>query len=155
MMFESTAKEIGPRHLEAVSESGDFRSGSPLRFAARRRGGGTDFALFSRPATRVRLRLCRSPGDSSAYKIIHPDPVRNRTGDIRHIWVQGLVKGLLRAVTCQSYHSKLIYKLRTPPLPILFRDISRHLWRLPELGGRYRYRRGQRQEVGWTIEKSS
>jgi isoamylase len=59
------------------------------------RGDGANFALFSRRATAIRLELYKQPAAPEPYRRIPLDPVRHRTGDIRHIWVQGLRSGQL------------------------------------------------------------
>jgi len=96
-----TPKNVAEQHrakdLASASETGNVRSGSPLPYGAHQRGDGVNFALFSRHADRVRLELYRSPDDSAAYKAIDLDPVRNRTGDVWHIWVRGLPSGQLYA----------------------------------------------------------
>lgn len=43
-----------PEYLQAVFETGDVRSGSPLPLGVHREGEGVNFALFSRHATGVR-----------------------------------------------------------------------------------------------------
>jgi isoamylase len=97
MIPESIVKQSSTTDLSSASESGDVRSGSPLPYGAHQRGDGVNFALFSRHAARVRLELYKSPEDSSAYKVFDLDPVRNRTGDVWHIWVHGLPPGQLYA----------------------------------------------------------
>ncbi len=96
-----TPKNVAEQHrakdLASASETGNVRSGSPLPYGAHQRGDGVNFSLFSRHADRVRLELYRSPDDSAAYKAIDLDPVRNRTGDVWHIWVRGLPSGQLYA----------------------------------------------------------
>ena len=59
--------------------------------------GGVNFALFSRHASRVRLELFDQPTDATPVKIIDLDPARNRTGDVWHVWVEGIRPGQLYA----------------------------------------------------------
>lgn len=80
--------------LEAPS--GEIRDGSPLPFGARQHAGGVNFALFSRHATRVLLELYEGP-DSSPTRVVDLDPARHRTGDVWHVWVQGITSGQLYA----------------------------------------------------------
>ena len=61
------------------------------------RGNGVNFAFFSRHATRVRLELFDHTEDAKAARVIDLDPVRNRTGDVWHVWVEGIRPGQLYA----------------------------------------------------------
>jgi glycogen operon protein len=54
-----------------------------------------NFALFSRHATRVRLELFDHPEDGTAARVIDLDPARNRTGDVWHVWIEGVPPGQL------------------------------------------------------------
>ena len=60
-------------------------------------GGGVNFAFFSRHATRVRLEMFDQPADAKPARVIDLDPARNRTGDIWHVWVEGIRAGQLYA----------------------------------------------------------
>ena len=51
--------------------------------------------MFSRHATGVRLEFYQNSDDSSPSRIIDLDPVRNRTGDVWHVWVRGISAGQL------------------------------------------------------------
>ena len=77
-----------PRHM-------DIRAGSPLPLGTREGGGGVNFAVFSRHASRVRLELFNHPEDALPARVIDLDPARNRTGDIWHVWVEGIGSGQL------------------------------------------------------------
>jgi hypothetical protein len=71
-----------------VSERAEIRRGGPLPMGTHESGGGVDFALFSRNASRVRReRLARSV-DAKPAKVIDLDPARNRTGDVWHVWLE-------------------------------------------------------------------
>ncbi len=59
--------------------------------------GGVNFAFFSRHASRVRLELFDHPQDAAAARVIDLDPERNRTGEVWHIWVEGIGPGQLYA----------------------------------------------------------
>jgi len=78
-------------------EHGKVRAGSPLPWGVRQIGDGVNFAIFSRHATRVRLDLYDSPGDSIPSRTIDLDPEHHRTGDVWHVWVHGLPQGQLYA----------------------------------------------------------
>jgi isoamylase len=90
---------VRPLHdyAAAVSEHTEVRSGFPLPMGAREIGGGVNFALFSRHASRVRLELFDQPGDATPARAIDFDPARNRTGDVWHVWVAGIPSGQLYA----------------------------------------------------------
>jgi glycogen operon protein len=79
----------------AVSERTDV--GVPLPLGTNETEGGVNFALFSRHAIRVRLELFDQPVDATPAKVIDLDPVRNRTGDVWHVWVKGIRPGQLYA----------------------------------------------------------
>ncbi|HUK36045.1 MAG TPA: glycogen debranching protein GlgX [Vicinamibacterales bacterium] len=81
--------------LLSLCEVQSVRSGSPLPLGAHFRGDGVNFALFSRHATGVRLDLFdRLDADAPARTIIL-DAVRNKTGDIWHVWLEGIPPGQL------------------------------------------------------------
>ena len=94
-MASLASEQNKPDRLNAPYESGEIRSGTPLPWGARQRGDGVNFALFSRFATQVRLEFYENPNDHSASRVIDLDPVRNRTGDVWHVWVQGIRSGQL------------------------------------------------------------
>ncbi len=60
-------------------------------------GGGVNFALFSRHASRIRLELFDQPADAKPARVIDFDPARNRTGDVWHVWLEGIRPGQLYA----------------------------------------------------------
>ena len=60
-------------------------------------GGGVNFAIFSRHASRVRLELFDHPEDAAPARVIDLDSARNRTGDVWHVWVKGIGPGQLYA----------------------------------------------------------
>ncbi len=80
-----------------VSEFTEVRTGMPLPMGTHGNGGGVNFALFSRHATRVQLELFDLPGDATPARVIALDPARNRTGDIWHVWVEAIASGQLYA----------------------------------------------------------
>jgi glycogen operon protein len=69
--------------------------GYPLPMGATLDHRGTQFSLFSRHATEVTLVLFDSDAPDSSYEEIILDPQRNRTGDIWHIWIEGVREGQL------------------------------------------------------------
>jgi len=80
---------------EEVSERTDVRAGVPLPLGIYAHGGGVNFAFFSRNATRIRLELFDHPEDFTAARAIDLDPVHNRTGDVRHVWIAEIRPGQL------------------------------------------------------------
>ena len=94
-------KKMPPRELHdyisEVSDHAAVRAGSPLPIGAQERGRGVNFAIFSRHASRVRLELFDHPEDALPARIIDLDSARNRTGDVWHVWVEGIGPGQLYA----------------------------------------------------------
>jgi isoamylase len=86
-----------PEYLAEVTETAAVRRGMPLPLGARTFLDGVNFALFSRHAYRVRLELFDHATDSTPSRAFDLDPVRNRTGDVWHVWIQGIVPGQLYA----------------------------------------------------------
>lgn len=84
-------------YLADMSEHAKVRTGVPLPLGANESEGGVNFALFSRHATRVRLEFFAKPDDAKPVRRIDFDPVRNRTGDVWHIWVADIHPGQLYA----------------------------------------------------------
>ena len=84
-------------YVAEVSERTDVRVGVPLPLGTYARGEGVNFAFFSRNASRVRLELFDHPEDAAAVRVIDLDPARNRTGDVWHVWVEGIGPGQLYA----------------------------------------------------------
>jgi len=84
-------------YVAEVSERTDVRVGVPLPLGTYPRGEGVNFAFFSRHASRVRLALFDHPEDATAARVIDLDPARNRTGDVWHVWIEGIRPGQLYA----------------------------------------------------------
>ena len=84
-------------YISEISERADVRAGSPLPLGAQESGGGVNFAIFSRHASRVRLELFDRPEDAVPARAIDLDSLHNRTGDVWHVWVQGIGPGQLYA----------------------------------------------------------
>ncbi len=57
--------------------------------------GGVNFALFSRHASRVRVELFDRAADATPARVVDLDPGRNRTGDVWHVWIEGISPGQL------------------------------------------------------------
>lgn len=84
-------------YVAEVSEGTDVRVGLPLPLGTYPRGEGVNFALFSRHASRVRLEFFDHSGDATAARVIDLDPACHRTGDVWHVWVEGIRPGQLYA----------------------------------------------------------
>jgi isoamylase len=95
-MMKTPQRELQD-YISEVSESADIRAGSPLPLGTQERGGGGNFAIFSRHASRIRLELFDHPEDATPARIINLDSARNRTGDVWHVWVEGIAPGQLYA----------------------------------------------------------
>ncbi len=76
-----------------AASPGRVEVGAPLPLGAHETRGGANFALFSRSATRVRLEFFDRSTDGAPSRVIDLDPARNRTGDVWHVWVEGILSG--------------------------------------------------------------
>ena len=93
---ESGAAQNLTTTLLSTSEMGSLQAGDPIPVGgAHKQGSGVNFVLFSRHATSVRLELYQHPDDAFPRRIIVLDPVRNRTGDVWHLWVRDIPAGQL------------------------------------------------------------
>ena len=95
-MMKTPQRELHD-YIAESSEHAGVRAGSPLPLGIQERGGGVNFAIFSRDATRVRLELFDHPEDAAPARVIDLDSARNRTGDVWHVWVKGIGPGQLYA----------------------------------------------------------
>lgn len=84
-------------YVAKISERTDVRRGVPLPMGTHEYGRGVNFAFFSRHASRVRLELFEHPRDATAARVIDLDPVCHRTGDVWHVWIEGIRPGQLYA----------------------------------------------------------
>ena len=80
-----------------VCEHSHVRAGFPEPLGAQAREGGVNFAVFSRNATRIRLELFDAADHIVPARVIDLDSRRHRTGDIWHVWVDGIGQGQLYA----------------------------------------------------------
>lgn len=81
--------------LLGLCEVQSVRSGLPFPLGATVRGNGVNFAIFSRHASGVRLDLFERPEDANPQRTIILDDARNKTGDIWHVWLEGIAPGQL------------------------------------------------------------
>ena len=88
-----------PSHEDVVevSEHTDEGRGLPSPLGTHEYGGGVNFALFRRHASRVRLEFFDPPADATPARVIDLDPVRNGTGDVRRFRFRGIGPGQLYA----------------------------------------------------------
>lgn len=70
-------------------------TGFPLPLGTYAWGGGINFALFSRHATRVWLELYENVGDATPQHCFELAPEEHRTGDLWHIWIEDVESGQL------------------------------------------------------------
>ncbi|MGD2136590.1 MAG: alpha-amylase family glycosyl hydrolase, partial [Gemmatimonadales bacterium] len=80
------------RFFDAITADFAVKKGFPQPYGVSRLADGINFAVFSRHATAVSLVLFR-PGDIEPLVELPFDPVINRTGDVWHILLRGLVPG--------------------------------------------------------------
>ncbi|MGA8147611.1 MAG: glycogen debranching protein GlgX [Gallionellaceae bacterium] len=92
-------------YVAEVSEHTEVRRGVPLPLGTHEYAGGVNFALFSRHASRVRLALFDRPADAKPSRVVDLDPARNRTGDVWHVWVDGIRTGQLYAYRVDGPYS--------------------------------------------------
>jgi glycogen operon protein len=95
-MMKTPQRELHD-YISEISEHADVQAGSPLPLGTQERGGGVNFSIFSRHASRVRLELFDHPEDAAPARVIDLDSARNRTGDVWHVWVEGIGPGQLYA----------------------------------------------------------
>ena len=91
-MNDMTRTTHHKRLLDAVTTDFAVLRGHPQPFGVSILAGGVNFAVFSRHATALSLVLFR-PGDLEPMMEFPLDPKINRTGDVWHIGLQGLVPG--------------------------------------------------------------
>lgn len=68
-------------YISEIAADTDVRAGSPMPFGTQETGGGVNFALLSRHASRVRLELFDHPEDAMPARSIDLDASHNRTGN--------------------------------------------------------------------------
>ena len=81
-------------------------NGKPMGFGAVLTEGGVNFSIYSRDATKVSLVLFENEYDQKPARVIDFDPHKNRTGDVWHIYIEGLGAGTL-----------YLYKVDGPYIP--------------------------------------
>jgi isoamylase len=92
-----SAQDVSNDYLNQVTDHASVRVGTALPLGTFQSEGGANFAIFSRHATRVRLELYDFAEDATPATVIELDPVRNRTGDVWHVWIEGVGHGQLYA----------------------------------------------------------
>jgi len=81
--------------LLSLCEVQAVRSGVPYPLGAQVRRNGINFAIFSRHAAGIRHDLFDHPEDSAPARTFILDAARNKTGDIWHVWLEGVQPGQL------------------------------------------------------------
>lgn len=90
-----TPERLLHEYLAQVCEHTAVRRGVPLPMGTHESEGGVNFAFFSRHASRVRLELFDRAADATPVRAIDLDASRNRTGDVWHVWIEGIRPGQL------------------------------------------------------------
>jgi glycogen operon protein len=72
-----------------------FNAGKPLPLGASPQNGGVNFSVFSKNGTRVFLDLFADQNDDEPFQTIELDPRLNKTGDVWHVFVEGLASEAL------------------------------------------------------------
>ncbi len=86
---------VALERLLNLCEVQTIRSGVPFPLGAHSRGNGVNFAIFSRHATGVRLDFFDEPAAAMPSRSVILNPARNKTGDIWHVWLEGVRPGQL------------------------------------------------------------
>ena len=92
-------------YLADVSDCRSVRVGSPIPLGTSRRENGGNFAFVSRHATGVRLEFFDHLHDRAPVRAVDLDPLRNRTGDVWHVWVDNIEPGQLYAYRVNGPYS--------------------------------------------------
>ncbi|MBE6360554.1 MAG: glycogen debranching enzyme, partial [Treponema bryantii] len=71
------------------------QNGMSIALGAVLEKNGVNFAIYSKDATSVKLCLFNSDKASEPSQIIELDSTKNKTGDIWHVFVEGLSEGAL------------------------------------------------------------
>lgn len=82
------------------------QNGMPLGFGAIVMPNGVNFSIYSKDATSVSLALFESDNAKEPSVVIPLDPEKNKTGDVWHIFAEGLKEGAL-----------YLYKVDGPYIP--------------------------------------
>jgi len=68
-MMKTPRRELHD-YISEISDRADVRAGSPLHLGTHKKGGGVDFDIFSRNASRVQLALFDHPEDAVPAQVI-------------------------------------------------------------------------------------
>lgn len=71
------------------------QNGMPIGFGAILQPNGVNFSIYSKDAEEVNLVLFESENAKEPSAVINFDPVKNKTGNIWHIFIEGLKAGTL------------------------------------------------------------
>lgn len=95
----------------------EFLPGLPSPFGARYSSDGVNFAVFSRNATAVTLELFENETDDIPLKSFAFDTIKNKTGDVWHVFVKGL-----------KAHSLYLYRVDGPFMPTEGQRFNKHYY---------------------------
>ena len=71
------------------------RNGKPLPHGTTVTSNGVNFSVFSRNATSIILDIFEDENSSTPYFSYEFDSIYNRTGDVWHVFIEGLKPGAL------------------------------------------------------------
>ncbi|HSD26635.1 MAG TPA: isoamylase, partial [Vicinamibacteria bacterium] len=114
---------------------GDFRirRGHPLPYGAASRREGVNFSVFSRHATAVSLVLF-APGDGEPVLELPLDPRYNKTGDVWHVFVEGVDPGVEYGFRAERTPNAEPHVLRFDPGKVLIDPYSKSVVGLEKWG---------------------
>ena len=72
-----------------------IQDGTPIGYGAIITSSGVNFSIYSRNAKQVWLILFNNENDKEPAQVIELDPVKNKTGDVWHVLVEGLGAGAM------------------------------------------------------------
>jgi glycogen operon protein len=129
----SVSESAKQRLLSHIKEGFDVQRGAPMPLGATVKRGGINFAVFSRHATLVQLILF-APGEHDPILEFRLDPRYNKTGDVWHIFIQGLDPGIRYAYRMDRQPNEAPHIHRYNPQNILLDPHAKGISGSPEWG---------------------
>lgn len=79
-----------------------IHNGTPQPYGASLKKGGVNFSIFSRNGTAITLHLFSKEKDKTPYLSYTFDPQKNKTGDVWHVFIEGLKPNSLYLYTADG-----------------------------------------------------